>query len=1368
MLSGCGGASSINVVTSPGATLSSSSLTFGNTMVGSTTTAQSVTLTNTGNGTLTITGVTVTGTGAADFAVSSNTCGSSLAASASCTVAVTFTPAAVGILTATVSIADNAAGSPQTVTLTGTGVAPGASLSLSSLTFASTAVGTSAAPQSVTLTNPGTGTLTITGITLTGTGAADFTVSANTCGSSLAPAGSCSFMVNFAPLAVGTFTATVSVADNATGSPQAVALTGTGVMSAASISPSSLTFALADLGTTSASQTITLTNSGTGPLTPLTIAVTGTNANEFAQTNNCGTTLAPTSTCSVTVTMSPVAVGTYSAAISFTDNATGSPQTVALSGSGGSPAVTVAPTSLTFANTDIGTTTASQTVVFTNSGTGPLNLTAVAITGTNASDFAQTNNCAAVLAPAATCSVVVTMTPVAAGSYAAAISFTDNVTGSPQTVPLTGSGGTPGATVSPTSLTFANTDVGTTTASQTITLSNPGSGPLKISGISITGTGAGDFAQTNNCPASLSPTATCSIVVTMTPLATGSYTAAVAIADNATGSPQTVSLAGSGGVPAATVTPGALTFANGDVGTTSASQTVTLTNSGSGPLNVTVTLSGANANNFAQTNNCGTSLAAGASCSILVTMTPVTTGSYVAAVAITDNASGSPQTVALTGSGGVPAISFVVGSSTITSLAFGTNVLQSQTSLSFALTNTGTGPLNVSSLTLGGSNPGYYSVNSSSCGSPIVVAAASSCNVAVTFTPTTGGASTATLSAADNVTGSPQSLSLSGTGAAEPNSCTTVNTTSPAQIPPTPNYAGTAFTGKVLSGATAVSGAKVTIYAAGLTGNGSAPKSMYSTTTSSTGAFTVPSSFTCPYSNSVLYAVASGGQVGTNAANAGIVLASVLGTCNSLTGSPSFTINEVTTAAMAWSMSQFLAAGGNLGSTSTNTSGIVLAAGTFANLVNAGAGSAPGIQFPGTGTAPTARINQLANLLNACTASSGAASSACTQLYTLTTTSTLTPSNTLDAALNLVRNPGSNVAGLYTLSTTSTAFTPGLAAAPADWTLFVTFSGGGMDDPSAVTIDSTGRVWVASYFYVASLFTNTGSPVFVGGVTGNNLYDSYGAGVDVNDVAWVANEQNINGLNGGLGTVTLLNSGGASPATYTTGGLNFPIAVAFDTSGVSWIVDYGNSHTTLMTNSGTPLSGPTGYTTSQYVFPVAIATGAKCNAYIADQSSNTITFTSADGTVYGSFPMGGGPSGIAVDTSNNIWTANYYGDSIGLLTSSGVILSGVNGFSGGGVDHPQGIAVDGAGTVWVANYRSPSGLNSSLSEFSGAGTSSPGMPLSPSTGWGQDAVLLEPFAVAIDASGNLWVSNFGTNTLTEFVGMAVPVKTPLLGPVRVP
>jgi streptogramin lyase len=104
------------------------------------------------------------------------------------------------------------------------------------------------------------------------------------------------------------------------------------------------------------------------------------------------------------------------------------------------------------------------------------------------------------------------------------------------------------------------------------------------------------------------------------------------------------------------------------------------------------------------------------------------------------------------------------------------------------------------------------------------------------------------------------------------------------------------------------------------------------------------------------------------------------------------------------------------------------------------------------------------------------------------------------------------------------------------------------------------------------------------------------------------------------------------------------------------------------------------------------------------------------------------------------------------------------GFKGGGIVHPQGIAVDGVGNVWVANYRGPAiselaGINS----IHGAGT-----VLSPAAGWAPDAGLLEAFALDIDASGNIWVTSFGNNQLNEYIGLAAPVKTPLLGPVRVP
>jgi streptogramin lyase len=362
----------------------------------------------------------------------------------------------------------------------------------------------------------------------------------------------------------------------------------------------------------------------------------------------------------------------------------------------------------------------------------------------------------------------------------------------------------------------------------------------------------------------------------------------------------------------------------------------------------------------------------------------------------------------------------------------------------------------------------------------------------------------------------------------------------------------------------------------------------------------------------------------------------------------------------------------------------------------------------------------------------------------------------------IAKSPGTNVATIYSLSSASTAYLPALSAAPSDWTMFATYSGGGMNGPSSLSIDSQGNVWVANYFGVASLFSNTGAPVFAAGLSGNGLLNSYGGAVDVNDTMWVANEQSSSSVNSGLGSLTLLNSAGASPAQYKSGGLNFPIAVAFDTSGVAWVVNYGNSHVTLLSGSGSPLSGATGYTAANLEFPAAVATNSKCNAFVANQSSNTITRVLADGSAFTDYVVGQGPTSVAIDSADNVWSANFYANSVGLVSSTGTVLSG-GGYTGGGMNAPRGIAVDGSGNAWVASERGPS-----MAEFSTASSASHGTLLSPSAGWGVDAKLLEPYSLAIDAAGNIWVSNYGSNTLTEFIGMAAPVKTPLLGPVRVP
>jgi streptogramin lyase len=123
--------------------------------------------------------------------------------------------------------------------------------------------------------------------------------------------------------------------------------------------------------------------------------------------------------------------------------------------------------------------------------------------------------------------------------------------------------------------------------------------------------------------------------------------------------------------------------------------------------------------------------------------------------------------------------------------------------------------------------------------------------------------------------------------------------------------------------------------------------------------------------------------------------------------------------------------------------------------------------------------------------------------------------------------------------------------------------------------------------------------------------------------------------------------------------------------------------------------------------------------------------------------------------------ANFLANSVSELSSTGGVLSA--GFTGGGLLRPQGIAVDGNGNVWIANYH-----GNSITELQGADGNTPGAALSPASGFGVSQNLSLPFALAVDASGNLWVSNFASDTITKFVGVAAPVKTPLIGSPKQP
>jgi Abnormal spindle-like microcephaly-assoc'd, ASPM-SPD-2-Hydin/Galactose oxidase, central domain/NHL repeat len=434
--------------------------------------------------------------------------------------------------------------------------APVASLSPTTLTFASQSIGTTSAAQTVTLTNTGNAALTISSISTAGADTADF-AETNTCPASLAANANCTISVTFKPAATGTRTANVSVADNATGSPQSVPLTGTGASSAGpavTLAPPNLTFASQNLGTSSAPQSVTLTNSGSAALTITGISIAGTNTGDYSETNTCPASLAANANCTISVTFKPTATGARTANVSVADNATGSPQSVPLTGTGASntaPAVTFAPTNLTFASQNVGSSSAPQSVTLTNSGNAALTITGVSVSGANAGDFSQTNTCPASLAANANCTISVTFKPTAAGARAASVSVADNATGSPQAVALTGIGATttPTLTVNPTSLTFSSQTVGTPSAPLSVTVANTGTSPVQFTGFAIAGANSGDYvlgSGTCNSTGTLAAGTNCTIAVIFTPAAAGARTAALSIADNATESPQAVTLTGTG------------------------------------------------------------------------------------------------------------------------------------------------------------------------------------------------------------------------------------------------------------------------------------------------------------------------------------------------------------------------------------------------------------------------------------------------------------------------------------------------------------------------------------------------------------------------------------------------------------------------------------------------------------------------------------------------------------------------------------------------------------------------------------------------------------------------------------------------------
>jgi len=749
---------------------SPAALAFGNVVSGTTSPTKTVTVYNYLLTPVTISSISVTA--ASPYAVTGTTCGASLNAGANCAVSIDVTPTALGAApAASLSVATNAANTPLTVPLTATGIAPTA-VSPTSISFSSVVIGQPSLAKTATLFNFQSTPLTIASITPSA-GVVVNSGAPTACGSSLAAGANCTISLTWTPSALGALAGgSLSISSSASNSPLAVSLTGTGI-AATSLSPTAVNFGNVVSGTTSPLKIVTLTNLQATALTVSSLSVTAGSPYAVDPSSTC---LSPTvaangGTCTIALTVTPTSVGAQPAGtLTITTNASNSPQTVALSGTG-IASVVFSPTALAFGNGVVGAASAAKQIKVTNNQTSALSLSSDVFNGPFVLDTSAATTCpisggvlSGSLAAGASCFIGVDFKPTATGATAGGqITVIDSAPNSPQVATLSGTG-VVAVTFSPNGEAFGNVVLGTTAATKTETLINNQTVALNLTSI----TAALPFSVV--APASGTPCvvttpiaagASCTVGVAFTPAVSGAAPATpLTILDDAPGSPQSANLTGNG-VPAVTL-PSSMNFGQVVLGQM-AKKNVTLVNNGSTSLTLT-SISGFTGGYSLDTTQttCSTTtpLLAGKSCVIGADLTATTLGAQPAAsFKVIDSAASSPQSVSLTGTAISP-----VQLSTYALFFPATSVGLSSTPIPVKLTNSQSIPLVISSAAIIGSNPNDFTVTTSCPTAPNSLGATLNCQFNVTFTPTASGSRTATLSIADGALGSPQSVTLSGNG----------------------------------------------------------------------------------------------------------------------------------------------------------------------------------------------------------------------------------------------------------------------------------------------------------------------------------------------------------------------------------------------------------------------------------------------------------------------------------------------------------------------------------------------------------------------------------------------------------------------------
>jgi sugar lactone lactonase YvrE len=606
-----------------------------------------------------------------------------------------------------------------------------------------------------------------------------------------------------------------------------------------------------------------------------------------------------------------------------------------------------------------------------------------------------------------------------------------------------------------------------------------------------------------------------------------------------------------------------------------------------------------------------------------------------------------------------------------------------------------------------------------------------------------------------------------------------------------------------------VTGAQVYLFAANTTSNsyGSASTSLITAgdgtdtygnsyvLTDASGDFSYKGTFGCNEGTDEVYLLAVGGNPGnppTDPPNDAIALAAVVGTCSSINGSTYTTINEATTIAMAYALNAFMVDGTHVGAPPSNVIGLQRAFLADTNLVDNATGLARTTTLTGHGVSPQTTVYTLANVLASCVNSLGGNSAGCTQLFSQTNV----PSggNTLQAALKIAAFPGAQTANLFSDIQASAPFEPQLNSAPNDFSLALTFQATPnhtLNGPAAIVIDGSGNLWTADCQTCLNPTTGVDSLVEFDsggnylaaytGTTPGDLHNIQGIAIDATSAnVWTTNQAVGGSTTATASQVTKMSIAGVTQGVFSDASFDYVTGIAVDASNNIWISNTGQSPTGISNgeptgnysvdeldpNSGTIINGSP-FTVGNT--GVAAATGVGVdnsgNIWIAGTGTNNIEEFDTNGNllnVYATTSLNE-PIGITINGANEIWT---------LDNGSGQIsqIEGFNGQDASTSPHIPGIyqaymiAVDGKNQVLIPNCRVACPTSGSTSPDNVLRLAQSGDSNTGGTGANagvSPAGLNGATGAAIDASGNVWVTNTAGGTLTEIIGFAAPTRSPL-------